>query len=157
MSQLSLEPLYLIDENLSPSLAPVFAAVGYKVTSVKQAFSGRSGVSDEEIIRWLSERGRQNAVWVTADEDARRVHEKLIHAANISVLWILRPRRRGLTGLQELQLLSLVIEKVTATVAEAQHPVYLRASLNVRRPKLEQLVRPLTSSRLEFRGIRLAK
>ena len=156
MSQLSLEPSYLIDENLSPSLAPTFRAVGFNVTNVSEAFPDRHQVSDEEILRWLGERGRQNGVWVTADEEAQRVHAKMILAQNISVLWIFPPRK-GLTALEELQLLSLVIEDVTAVVANSAIPGYLRASLNVKRPKLEHVISPLNSPKLEFRRLPLPR
>ena len=156
LSQLSLEPFYLLDENLSPSFALVFTAVGYRVTSVNESFSDEERVSDEEIIEWLAANGRQNAVWVTADHEAKKIHAKLILAANISVLWILRSRR-GLSGLQELQLLSLVIEHVTALIAAASAPVYLQASLNGRRPKLERLIGRLDQPRLEFQRISLPK
>lgn len=156
MSQLSLEPLYIIDHNLSYKFADVFIAVGFNVTSVMKAFPGRESVPDDEIIDWLAQRGRQNAVWVTADEEAQKVHAKLILAKDISVLWIWRPKG-GLTGLQELQLLSLVIEHVTALVGAAQNPIYLRASLHGRRPKLERIVSPLTSRRLIFRRIPLPR
>ena len=154
MSQLNLEPLYLIDENLSPSLAHTFGAVGFNVISVAEAFQGRGQVSDEQIIGWLGQQGQQNAVWVTADDDAQKAHAKLILASLISVLWILRPRT-GLTALQELKLLSLIISDVNAWVLASTNPVYFRASLNVRRPKLEQVISPLTSRRLEFKRIQL--
>ena len=135
----------------------MFTAVGYNVTSVTDTFPGRNKVPDEEIIYWLGERGRQNAVWVTADVDAKRVHAKLILAANISVLCIFRPKKKGMTGLQELQLLSLVKEHVNALIAASQAPIYLQASLNGRRPKLERLVSPLTAPKLIFQRIPLPK
>ena len=156
MSQLSLDPFYLIDHNLSPSYAPVFTALGYKVTSVRESFPRRIRVPDEEIIDWLAARGRQNAVWVTADEDAKKTHAKLILARNISVMWIFRPKK-GLSGLQELQLLSLVIEHVTVLVAGTANPIYLQASLNGRRPKLEQLISDLAAPKLVFHRIPLPK
>lgn len=154
MSQLNLEPLFLIDENLSPALARTFRDVGFNVTSVSEAFHGRGQVSDVEIIEWLGQQGRQNAVWVTADDNAQKAHAKLILASRISVLWILRPHA-GLTALQELILLSLIINDVNAWVLSSTAPVYFRASLNVRRPKLEQIISPLTSRRLEFKRIQL--
>lgn len=156
MSQLSLEPLYLIDHNLSYKFADVLVAVGFNVTSVTKAFPGRERVLDDEIIDWLAQRGRQNAVWITADEEAQKVHAKLIVAKYISVLWIWRPKG-GLTGLQELQLLSLVIEHVTVLVVAAQNPIYLRASLHGRRSKLERIVSPLTSKKLDYRPVLLPR
>ena len=156
LSQLSLDPFYLIDHNLSPSFAPVFTALGYKVTSVKESFPNHVRVPDEEIIDWLAARGRQNAVWVTADEDAKKTHAKLILARGISVMWVFRPKK-GLSGLQELQLLSLVIEHVTDLVAATTNPIYLQASMNSRRPKLERLISDLSAPKLVFQRIPLPK
>jgi len=141
---------------LSYKFADILVSVGYKVTSVREAFPGKERVPDEEIIDWLGKHGRQNAVWITADEEAQKVHAKLILAKNISVLWIWRPKG-GLTGLQELQLLSLIIEHVTALVAATRNPIYLRASLHGRRPKLERIVSPLTSRKLVFKRIPLPR
>ena len=154
MTQLGLEPFYVIDENLSPSFARALAATGFGVTGVVEAFNGRRGVIEEEIIPWLSQHGRKNAVWVTKDWEAQKRHAKLIHEQSISVLWLLIPDQ-GLRALRELQLLVLVIEYVTNLVIASRTPVYLCASFNVRRPKLERIVSPLTAKKLVFQRVPL--
>ena len=154
MAQLRLgQPFYLIDENLSHLYAKVFEALGFNITNVREAFAGRRKVKDEEIIPWLAKRGRHRAVWITQDIEASKTHAKLILAHSISILWIHSRKKHELTGLQELQLLSLVIEHVTRLVSSTNTPIYLWASLIGRRPKLDKLVSPLTSKKLEFKGI----
>lgn len=155
LSQLSLQPLFLIDHNLSHIFAKAFVSVGFNVTSVTDAFPGRRSVDDPEIISLLAQQGRQRAVWITADDDAQKVHAKYIIAKGISVLWVYRPPKTGLTGLQELQLLSLIIGKVATLVSVAHSPIYLKASLNVMKPKLEKLTSSLTSRKLIFKRIPL--
>ena len=51
--------------------------VGYDVVLVKEivAFSGQSRVTDEELIPWMSD---HDAVWVHADDNAKRQHRKLL-------------------------------------------------------------------------------
>lgn len=149
MTQLGLEPFFVIDENLSPSFAKALHATGFRITSIVEAFNGRRAVQEEEIIPWLSQNGRKNAIWVTKDWDAQKRHAKLIHEQNISVLWLLIPDQ-GLRALRELQLLVLVIEHVSNVVIESRTPSYIRASFNVRRPKLERIISPLTTPKLLY-------
>lgn len=154
MAQLKLgEPFYLIDENLSHLYAKVFEALGFSITSVRETFGGRRNVKDEEIIPWLSKHGQHHAVWITQDIEAAKTHAKLILAHNISILWIHSRKKHPLTGLQELQLLSLIIEHVTHLVSSSSTPVYLQASLSGRKPRLDKLISPLTSLKLEFKRI----
>ncbi|MCH7745962.1 MAG: DUF5615 family PIN-like protein, partial [Chloroflexi bacterium] len=110
--QLRSRPFFLIDHNLSHKLAQAFTDVGFDAMSVRGAFPDRSTVPDKEIIEWLSSSGQHNSIWVTADDDAQKAHAKLIMASNISVLWVNRPRR-GLSVLEELQLLSFVIQPMS--------------------------------------------
>ena len=158
MAQPERGPLYLLDENLPPAFAPVFSAIGFKMTSVSQAFLERRSVPDEEIIAWLgvNEDEARYSVWVTTDHRARRMHGPRIMQAGISVLWIERPPRKGLTSLQELQLLSLILNDVQTIVASSSQPVYLLASLVGRRAKLQQVVGGLMARRLELQSIKLS-
>lgn len=153
LPQLSLDPFFLLDHNLSHLFAPALQATGFNVTSVMAEFKGSHWVADEEIIARLARLGRHRAVWVTADTNAQRAHGKLIIAEHISVLWVFEPGRRSLTGIRQLQLLSLVIFDVHRIVAETSNPVYLRASLNVWRPRLERLAGSLIDSRLDWRRL----
>ena len=151
-------PLFLLDENLPPAFAPVFSAIGFKMTSVAEAFANRRSVSDEEIIAWLSANVEipQRSVWVSTDLRARLVHGTRIVQSGISVLWIQQPPRKGLTSLQEIQLLSLILEDVRTIVASSARPMYLIASLNGKRPKLEEVAGTLTDRRLQSRRLKLS-
>jgi len=125
------------------------------MSSVEEAFGGRRKVKDEEIIPWLGKRCRHYAVWITEDIEASKTHAKLIIAHQISILWILSRKKRELTGLQQLQLISLVIEHVTYLVSSSNTPIYLWALLIGRRPKIDKLISPLTSKKLEFKRIQI--
>lgn len=151
-------PLFLLDENLPPAFAPVFSTIGFNTTTVAEAFAHRRSVSDEEIIAWLSANveNPRRSVWVSTDLRARIVHGARIVQAGISVLWIQHPSRKGLTSLQELQLLSLILEDVQTTVASSARPMYLIASLNGKRPKLEEVVGTLTDRKLQSRRLQLS-
>lgn len=143
-----------MDHNLSYKLAQAFNDVGFNFSSVRAEFPGRSTVPDEEIIGWLSDQKDFKAIWVTADDDAQKTHAKLIMARQISVLWIFRARR-GLSALEELQLLSMVMQKATEIIFSASRSVYLKASFNGKRPKLEQLSNTLHDKRLNWKNVNL--
>ena len=149
------QPFFLIDENLSHLYARVFEALGFNITSLREAFSGRRSVKDEELIPWLGKQGQHHAVWITQDILASKTHAKLILAHSISILWIRSRKKQELTGLQELQLLSMVIAHVRDLVASSATPLYLWALLVGRRPKLEKLTSSLTSKKLEFQKIQI--
>lgn len=155
MTQLSLEPFFLLDQNLSYRFAPAFDALGFRMTSVHEAFPGQVSVPDQDQIIWLSDRGKQNAVWITADEDAQKAHAKLIAANDISALWI-HWSPKGEKGLADLRLLTMVIPDVRDSVARATRPVYFRASWNVRRPKLERLQGTLLVKKLKWHRLQLS-
>lgn len=82
------DPLFLIDESLDRNVAKALGLVGYNVTTVYDAFPGRSGVKDSEILTWC---GDKNAVWVHADDKVRKKHKKEMIAAGIRSLWVYRP------------------------------------------------------------------
>ena len=85
------EPILWIDESLSPYVAKALRLVDYNTLTVKDVseFEGRIKVNDKEIIPWL---GAKGAVWVHADDNAKREHGKLIVAARIRTLWVYRPK-----------------------------------------------------------------
>lgn len=64
------EPLFLLDESLTPAVAEALSRVGYRFVTLAAAF-GRKGVEDPEIIEWCRE---QDAAWVHADDRARKEH-----------------------------------------------------------------------------------
>ena len=160
MSQPTLEPVFLLDDDISYRFAPALShATGYNIKSVQCVWNDRDRfidpVKDEEIIPYLGGLARENGVWITADWSSRTAHAKLIMAEQISVLWVHEPKRKALRGLQELQLLSQVIEHVFALVAAANSPVYLHTYLNVYRPRLERLAGTLYDARLVWKRVPL--
>lgn len=155
MTQSTGDLFYLIDECLSSKLADVFTIYGFNMTCVEKEFEGRLRVTDEEIIEWLGQHSQHKAIWITGDKAAQKNHAKLILDSSISVLWLHGPRGRNLSSIQELQLLSFVIEKVTEIALSTEMPVYLEASFNVTRARLQQVVSPLTAKQLSFKKIPL--
>jgi predicted nuclease of predicted toxin-antitoxin system len=101
------DTLLCIDDSLSPNVAEALRLVGYNVATASNLadFEGRSGVSDEEIIDWCH---HNNAVWVHADDQARREHRKRIIAKAIRTLWVYRPRGKMSTR-EQLRILAYVL------------------------------------------------
>jgi len=101
------EPILWIDESLSPYVAKALRLVDYNTLTVKDVseFEGRIKVGDEEIIPWL---GAKDAVWVHADDNAKREHKKLIVAKRIRTLWVYRPKGK-MSSRDQLLLLSHVL------------------------------------------------
>ena len=135
-------------------MARAFRDVDFNVTSIKEEFPFRNKVPDEELIPWLSSKAGKNGVWITADEDAQKTHAKLILQEGISTIWIFRPKK-GLSALQELQLVSYVIEKVEELVLKADQPLHFRASFNVMKPTLKRLSNTLMDKILDWKNVSL--
>jgi hypothetical protein len=152
---MTIVPLYLLDELLSYKFAPVFQSLGFNMTCVEDEF-GRRGVDDPDIIKRLGTHNPPcHAVWITEDWEATKLHAKTILTNQISVWWIREGKHSSLTGIQELQLISLVIELVSDTVCSSKTPTYLKASLLGRRPHLFRLKSHLMSPRLDWERIPL--
>jgi hypothetical protein len=154
--QIGLGIFYVTDENISPHFAKALSVTGFDVRSIVDVPGCGRGISDEKIIEWLSVEGGRNAVWVTKDWEAQKVHAKLIHEKHIPVLWLFIPQK-GLRALRELQLLASVIEFVNDTINVSAAPVYLCASFTGAKPRLEQIVNPLTSGQIICKKIPLSK
>ena len=82
--------------------------VGYPITLVHEiaAFEGVVAVKDEQLIPWM---GDHNAVWIHADDEAKRRHRKLLLAHAIRTLWVRRPKS-GMSSRQQLRMLSYVLD-----------------------------------------------
>lgn len=100
------ELLFLLDESLTPAVADALNLVGYNFTTAEAEF-GRRGALDPEIIAWCQARG---AVWVHADDRARRHHKALLQTSNVRTILIHRPGGR-MTGREQLRILSFVLPK----------------------------------------------
>ncbi|MCE2457904.1 MAG: hypothetical protein J4G14_08825 [Dehalococcoidia bacterium] len=98
------DPVFLLDESLVPAVARSLQLVGYNFVDVATAF-GTKGSQDPEIIEWC---GRNQAVWIHADDRARRQHRALLQTSGIRTLWIYR-RRGRMTGKEQLRILAFVL------------------------------------------------
>ena len=85
--------------------------VGYDVVLVREieAFRGQSGVTDEQLIPWMSD---HDAVWVHADDNAKRQHRKLLVAHRVRTLWVRRSKKRGMNNREQLRVLSYVLPDI---------------------------------------------
>ena len=96
--------LFLLDESLVPAVADALELVGYRFNSVRAVFAEDS-VKDPEVIAWCQAQG---AVWVHADDRARKQHKALIVQSGIRT--VLARRKRGrMTGKEQLRILSFVL------------------------------------------------
>jgi predicted nuclease of predicted toxin-antitoxin system len=101
------EPLFLLDESLTPAVADALNLVGYNFATVYDTFTDR-GALDPEIIAWCRNNG---AAWVHADDQARRAHRALLQTSGIRTLWVSRERGR-MSAKEQLRILSVVLPKL---------------------------------------------
>ena len=78
--------------------------MGYNFTTVEDAL-GRRGATDPQIIEWCRDR---DAVWVHADDRAKKQHGKLLQVSGIRTLWLYRGRGR-MSGKEQLRILAFVL------------------------------------------------
>lgn len=97
-----------MDESLSPNVGKSLRLVGYPITLVHEieAFADVVSVKDENLIPWM---GEHSAVWIHADDDAKRRHRKLLLAHRVRTLWVRRPKD-GMSSRQQLRVLSYVMD-----------------------------------------------
>ena len=101
------EPLFLIDESLVSAVARALELVDYEIRVTTEVF-GKQGTEDPEIIEWCS---RNGAVWIHADNRAKRQHRNLIRTSGIRTVLI---RRRGgaMAPREQLRILSYVLPRL---------------------------------------------
>ena len=114
----------MLDESLSPNVAKALRLVGYNFTTVSEAFK-HSGVPDPEIIKWTK---ASNAIWVHADDRAKKKHRAQILSAGIRTLWVYRPKW-GMSSKEQLRILSYVLPNLIEQYA--QHPRRLHYEIAV--------------------------
>lgn len=102
------DPLFLLDESLTPAVAEALASVGYRFVTVRAVFAGRTAVEDPEIIEWCRANG---AVWVHADDRARKQHRALLQRSGIRTVWVYR-KRGAMTSKEQLRILSFVLPQL---------------------------------------------
>ena len=128
-------PLILIDASLADRpLANAMREVDYNTVATSVQFG--DGALDPTIIQWL---GLQQGIWVTANENARRKHSDEIRAAGINIIWVRRPKKRGLSKKAQLLLLLWVMDPILEEMANANTPAQFRAYYSGSRPKKERL------------------
>ena len=104
---------FLLDESLTPVVAQALALVEYQMETVRSVWQ-RDGVKDPEIIAWCRE---NDAVWIHADDRARKVHGIELRTSGIRTLWIHRPGG-AMTGREQLRILSFVLPKLAEKLRE---------------------------------------
>ena len=82
--------------------------VGYRVALVSETdeFQGVLRVTDDKLIPWMGDR---NAIWIHADDNAKREHKKLLLAHAVRTLWVYRPRGE-MSSREQLRALSYVLD-----------------------------------------------
>ena len=130
------DPGFLLDESLVPIVARSLQLVGYNFVDVETAF-GTKGPQDPEIIEWCRERG---AVWVHADDRAKRQHRVLLQTSGIRTLWIYR-RKGSMTGKEQLRILAFVLPDLIQRLAQQPSIRHYRASAAnpLAKPSLRQV------------------
>lgn len=118
------EPLFLLDESLVPDVARALASVGYEIRVTNEVFE-KQGAKDPEIIEWC----RQNdAVWIHADNRAKRQHRNRIQTSGIRTLWIRRNKRDGMSAKEQLRILSFVLPRLIDKYGEQPETRHYSAS-----------------------------
>ena len=140
----------------------VSESTGYPIATVWDEWLGRNlsvnNISDQEIIPHLGANAGYRAVWITADWGARRTHEDLLIAQQISVLWLRGRRRRNPTLPEQTRMLIAVLETAHRLVAESDSPVYLRVRFSpddVSQTILERLAGTLRDAPLQWQLVPL--
>ncbi len=101
------DPVFLLDESLAPPVAKALRLVGYNFVDVGTVF-GTKGIDDPEIIAWCRQ---HEAVWVHADDSAKREHGALLQSRGIKTLWI-RRRKGKMSGKEQLRILSFALPRL---------------------------------------------
>ena len=96
---------FLLDGSLVPSVAQALRLVGYD--SVDVSAIGRRGATDTEIIEWRRENA---AVWIHADDRARKQHRVQLQTSGIRTIWVYR-QRGAMTAREQLRILSAVLPR----------------------------------------------
>lgn len=118
------EPLFLVDESLDRNVAKALGLVKYNIAAVSDAFEGRSGVTDSEIIAWCRD---NNAVWAHADDRARKEHQKEIITAAIRTLWVYRPGG-VMSSKDQLRILSYKLPDLIHQLGQSPRSLHYKVS-----------------------------
>ena len=114
---------FLLDESLTPKVAQALALVGYRIETVREVWQ-QEGIKDPEIIAWCRE---NDAVWIHADDRARKAHGVELQTSGIRTLWIRRPGG-AMTGREQLRILSFVLPKLADKLRKQRKVRHYEAS-----------------------------
>ena len=97
-------PRLLLDASLSPAVARALAEVGWDIIASASALESQSA-PDPEIIEWC----RQNdAVWIHADDRARRQHRVALQTSGIKTVWVNRKDGK-MSSKEQLRVIAFVL------------------------------------------------
>ncbi len=105
-------------------MADALRLAGWDIQNISQAFDCKptDSIPDETIIPWCA---RNGWVWITADESARREHEVALKQHQVSVLWVVKPAKTGMsTAYQHAHLAAALLkldDKLSQKPKEAIH------------------------------------
>ncbi len=114
---------FLLDESLVPVVAQALASVGYEIADVESSL-GSKGVKDPEIIEWCKV---NNAVWVHADDRARKQHRALLLTSGIRTVWVYR-KRGAMSAREQLRVLSFTLPQLLHNWQESPRQRHYRVS-----------------------------
>lgn len=117
------EPRFLLDESLTSAVARALALVDYEIRATTDVF-GKQGTKDPEIIEWCS---LNDAVWIHADNRAKRQHRNLIRTSGIRTLLI---RRKGgaMVPREQLRVISSILPRLIHEYGEQSDTLHYSAS-----------------------------
>ena len=129
-------PQLLLDASLSPAVAKALAEVGYVIFDVSAVF-GNYDALDPQIIEWCEE---NDAVWVHADDRAKKQHKATLQTSGIKTIWIYRPQGKMSTK-EQLRILSYVLPQLTEKWEDNPKQRHYRVSAtnDISKPSLRPL------------------
>ena len=113
----------MLDESLVPVVALALALVGYEIADVESSL-GSKGVKDPEIIEWCKVK---NAVWVHADDRARKQHRALLLTSGIRTVLVYR-KRGAMSAKEQLRVLSFALPQLIHNWQESPRQRHYRVS-----------------------------
>ena len=116
---------FLLDESLMPGVAEALSIVGYRIDSAVSVFQ-RFGTKDPEIIDWCRD---SDAVWINADNRARKQHKAKLQASRVRTLWIRRPRG-NMSGREQLRIISCALPIVIDRIGKSTRRHFDASSVN---------------------------
>ena len=153
---------FLADRCLGTRIAQRVRISGSRITTIQEEWPGRDLRSDappdEEIIRHLGGKAGHRALRITQDWDAYTSHGQVLHASQISVLWLRWAKYSNFSVKDKSRMLQMVIETVSCLLSRSNGPVYLQVRFdpnNRYQPLLERLQgtlldRPPTWERIQL-------